>query len=83
MDQNKDKAENLIEEVGKATRKGWCQAKYLLETAECGEMYWGADDWDYDGCMETALLNRTRCEQGLPPVPYRPSNPPPRLPYGQ
>jgi RHS repeat-associated protein len=64
---------NLIQAVVEEIKENICWGLYIAETADCGGLY--PDDWNYDGCMETAWLNLERCKHNLAPIPYVPSTP--------
>jgi len=44
-----------------------CREKYNEETADCGSRFFGADDYDYNRCMDNAWRNFLFCLNGLPP----------------
>jgi len=54
---------NLIQAVVEEIKENICWGLYIAETADCGGLY--PDDWNYDGCMETAWLNLERCKHKL------------------
>jgi hypothetical protein len=59
------------EEKTEEKKKDRCYAKYLEQTAYCGETY--TDDTLYDRCMANAWKNYIRCLNGLPPLPLVPT----------
>ena len=57
--------EKAVQEVGEEEKQNICLELYLIDLAECEAL---DDPEEFGVCKQKALLNRYRCEQGLPPI---------------